>query len=936
MKRILLRLLFASILLFGLVACGSNPGPVLPPGAFTVESAKATTNTSVLVTFNSTVGDGGDNASYYEISNPDLQITAASVDGDRVTLTTSAQTAQIYTLRVSNIKDTDGNLIDTASTVTFNGEASTAPPASTLEETLETLGVNLDLGKRKDGSGKELPDSFSPLGPTVHLGSSASSDDSSPSSFAHPSKELFIANRRSLRLLEQDDQGNPKTLRNFNANENTWIDDTRTEGQSFRDVAAADLDGDGIEEVVAVYLDRGDNTIKARIIRRESEDIYTDSAPADTIGSGAGVVDVAVAAGDFTGDGTDGLAVVLSYAARAEVLFIESQSNDLTVVNTKALGEFSSNAHLSAELATGNLDYDGADELAIVQNDFIPTLATSGLGLGSSRYVALDDAGRGFAELGSGDVEDRIVADVALGDIDADGLAEVVLGGISRFATNSPIPLPNENKYPIIVLNVLDDAEHNLSEISRLEFIDCPRGSTCGSRDSNVRFIHINTFDHDGNGVKEIAANQYVFELVVDEATPNVTTGTLNEIYHIRDDDFFINISSLSLITSTTSAVAVADVTNDVREDIVVNTSGTVVAVFGLIEGSDSVNLLGIFRHILGGSQPVIVPVSIDTDGPVLRYLPAEDNLIFTEPLIVAAIAAPPCSRTSDQNWQDCKTTYGIGESSATDRTRTVSTTAGYHYGVKAGLEGKVIEASAEYRETITTTTRRSTGNHYSLEKTVFYTTGALEDSVIFTTIPYDQYTYTTISHPDKDKIGEEIVISVPREPITILSDLDFYNATVTNQNIKIDERVFAHTTGDINSYLSTLEKNQILSGIPSDQWVENGPQNVGIGTGTVTLELSEEKSSSFGRAFSRDTETNIEGTGEITLGFFKIGGGGGSISGNGEENSFTVTTGRLTKFIGTVGSIRGSLQDSYKTGLFAYTKELDGQEFTVINYWVE
>ena len=60
------------------------------------------------------------------------------------------------------------------------------------------------------------------------------------------------------------------------------------------------------------------------------------------------------------------------------------------------------------------------------------------------------------------------------------------------------------------------------------------------------------------------------------------------------------------------------------------------------------------------------------------------------------------------------------------------------------------------------------TSEAYQVTKRIVYTTGPIEDTVIFTTIPLDQYTYEVTSHPDPELIGSKVVISLPREPIEV------------------------------------------------------------------------------------------------------------------------------------------------------------------------
>ena len=61
-------------------------------------------------------------------------------------------------------------------------------------------------------------------------------------------------------------------------------------------------------------------------------------------------------------------------------------------------------------------------------------------------------------------------------------------------------------------------------------------------------------------------------------------------------------------------------------------------------------------------------------------------------------------------------------------------------------MEDRTFTQSAlEVNATVTVEVSLVTGAAYTIEKAVIFTTGLLEDSVVFTTISYDQYTYTIV-----------------------------------------------------------------------------------------------------------------------------------------------------------------------------------------------
>jgi hypothetical protein len=110
------------------VAAGFSTKTIATPrqaNSFYVQSAVATSSTSITVQFNvaPTSGSGAtgaENIANYSI--PGLSISAASLSGDTVTLTTSAQTPlQNYTLTVNNVTASGSNAPVSPNTANFTG-----------------------------------------------------------------------------------------------------------------------------------------------------------------------------------------------------------------------------------------------------------------------------------------------------------------------------------------------------------------------------------------------------------------------------------------------------------------------------------------------------------------------------------------------------------------------------------------------------------------------------------------------------------------------------------------------------------------------------------------------------------------------------------------------------------------------------------------------
>ena len=821
---------------------------------------------------------------------------------------------------------------------------------SELEDALNVLGVDTTATDRVDPEQDALPDDYSPLGSSASFGNP---DEFSDETGANQTDELFIVNASvdggssRLNLVEQvgvqingDGSINPgstSVLHELPDAGNEWVDETQggdsDNQQGLRDVAAGDVDDDGLEELVIVFVDTSaaDRVVKIKVIE-DMEDGYQENE--ETIADGDGVLDVSIATGDFNGNGADQVAVVLTKDTTSELLFVTPQSggngeraSGFTVdeASTKSLMHGIDGALDTVEIASGNLDYDNPNELVVVVNE----LVSNPLG-GATTYYIYDDEKTGFellkSDLVSGTDGQAYIAkeaDVTLGDIDGDGVDEVVFAGLTDLGTSC-----NGADYGAIV-TALDDAKHDFAPLSTKFFApffrNCPAFGPW-----RLRFIHVNAFDLDGDGVDEVQANQFVFEDFVD-------TGAFGDpIYEMPQDIFVERDSDASAyITSATTSIVTGDVTGDGRENIVVYAqSQPDIRIFGLsnIETVGFAELSRIDANSSGNNQsrigPLLVPANVDMDSPVLKYSDGEYQLVFTEPVIVAVMAAAPCGEGIGQNTGACAASFGQTESSTIDASVTVSVKAGIHTGVKTGANIPFVgDVGAEFKQSVTLTASLSAGVAYTVQKSKVFTTGPFEDGVVFTTIPYDRYTYKILSHPDPELVGGEVVVSLPREPIMLKVERGFYNSSIVDTSIPINDNVFSHTVGDVQSYPSAGEKNTLLS---QNGGLENGPIGVGQGEGSNGLGIEVSTEISAGGSLGIEVERSVDVTAGPAMAGFSVG--------YGASASLTISSGSSTSYAVTVGDINAEnfAANQYSYGMFTYVQTLDDQEFEVINFWVE
>ena len=532
----------------------------------------------------------------------------------------------------------------------------------------------------------------------------------------------------------------------------------------------------------------------------------------------------------------------------------------------------------------------------------------------------------------NGGVHVALAGDISLGDIDGDGVDEVIMGGPTNFDTQC-------SGHGQIV-TALDDAAHSFASLGAIfepnaAFTGC---SNYANNPWKVYFTFVNTLDLTGDGVDTIVANQFLYEYA-----PSCATGlcpkkdSTQAVMTLPDASFIANSSSDAGVTlsPTHAAVAVGDVTADGRQNLLVYVQWhPEVQVWGQSQvsavGDDGWAQLSSIPtdnyNYQANVRPILVPTQTEPSGPVLKYSDSSYKLVFTQPIVIAALAAAPCQESIDQNVSACVTTFGQGTSSGGGSSVSVSVTAGVTVGVEEEAAVPFVGTfKAQEKESISATATATVSNSYDVTKTVTYATGSMQDGVIFTTVPYDQYTYTIVSAADPNLVGKLVVVSLPRTPITLIAERGFYNAAVPDGALKIDSRVFQHTIGDVSTYPTSAQEASLLSQYGG---IDNGPKTVGEGTGSTQLSIAVSNEISATGTLAMDYSYDFETSGEGFVFGFNVG--------YGVSAGLTVTSGTSTTYTGTVGSISPTDFNAnyYNFGLFTYVQPIDGQKIEVVNYW--
>jgi hypothetical protein len=823
------------------------------------------------------------------------------------------------------------------------GAGGTAGSSSdNVADALVALGVDVSETARQGDDMEPLPDDYTPFG------SARAFDVNEELALVGIALADPAFSDRGLTLMELDRVGtnavyNDDALFAPEPETTPWAASVGDAPGNLRNASRGDFDGDGLEELAVVYREDGQSVIQLQIYEDETQNFVLGQLL--SLGSEPATA-LSIESADFNGDGLSDLVVGIAKADGSMLLIVENTEGTLSVSATSInLPQSAPNSTIDLSIGTGNLDYDPSNELVVLVNETFGEPEQ-----GTTRYFIFDDAKNDFAPVADDLVRANldnvnrtaIVADVSLGDVDGDNLDEIIFAGLTNFD-------PNGTCAYNYLLVALDDLVRNRVPIGAAQEQPNIHG---GCADGQLRYVHVNTPDLDGDGVPEIQANELLYEDFAQFppwsrliAPTGPMAGTEAEI-EIPDSSLFTNSEGFAgRFDARNSSMVVADLSSDERQDIVFYSQATNrLEVWGLSDPNPDppgpAAQLGQWRMLKAieiadpgaGTdpvRPVLVTANVNHDSLSVSFDEGEYQLIFTEPVLIAALAAPPCYTDLGQNTDACRTEFGTSESTTVAIEDSFTVTAGVTVGFESEFSALGIKtAGIEVLATVKARAGRITSEAYTLTKRVVYTTGPIEDSVIFTTIPLDQYVYTIKSHPDPELIGSKIVVSMPRTPVEIQVQRDFYNANVVPGGPMIDSSVFTHIAGDPLSYPSEADKDGALGRY---EGFEAGPRTVGGSGGAQTLEIVVATEAGSTTSYGMEYELSVQGTAGVVVAGFSVG--------VDTERSLQIVRGEESSYTGTVADLppESFAANGYDWGLYTYVLDdhESGQEFEVINYWV-
>jgi hypothetical protein len=825
-----------------------------------------------------------------------------------------------------------------------------SPSGDEVRDRLAALGVDVEETPRLDDDAEPLPDDYSPFG------SAQSFDTIEEILLVGPQFENSSSVFTIYELQSQNDRP-IYAKENFftpSPSETPWATSTGAVPGNLRATAAGDIDGDGLDEVAVLYRQGAAGAVTLITYEENVSSGVIGFAPDQSlVVSNEPIVSLSLEAGDFDSDGFSDFAVGLGLASEARVLFVENVDGALELGSTvKTLPQAAANSEISLSMSSGNLDYDAGNELVVVVNELFDA---SGSENGAARYFIIDDANASYSDVQNNLIRatlaevnrTAIVADVTTGDIDGDNVDEVVFGGLQGFDPNGTCGY----RYLLVAL---DDIKRGIVPLGGFDLVPSIHGGCSGASPGKLRYVHVNALDLDGDGLPEIQANQYVFDDFASAAPFTQYQWGFDE----DDAPLFARIPDGSLFASSdgftgrfdrdTSTMMAGDATADGRQNIVFYSQSTNRLETWGLSNPDSgdppltdpifegdwrlMNALTVQDPGPDPVRPIIIDCNVNYDSVAVRFSEGEYKLIFTEPIIIAALAAAPCAEDLAQNPDACRTSFGEATSTTVTEEKVYSVRASATVGFETEFSAFGVKVTGvELLATLQGRAAKIRSNAYQVTKRIVYTTGPIEDTVIFTTIPLDQYTYEITSHPDPELVGSKVVISLPREPIEVQVERDRYNANVVTGGPVIDELVLSHTPGVLSSYPSASDKDALLSEF---EGFEFGPAAVGNSGGSSSLSINVATETGEGQNYGVDFDFNAKGTvGSVVAGFGV---------GYSQDRTVLITHGEESEYTGTVSDINLPTDEfgpnRYSWGIFTYVFDdpVSAQQYEIVNYWVE
>lgn len=834
----------------------------------------------------------------------------------------------------------EGDLVDTEGLTPPVTEGNGLVSDETQAQQAAKLGLPTDQPSRLSPSGKEVDKKQNPLGP-----------------------DLLVTNRiYSLAYSRLDGQYVYPSPVNADGKISMFrpvADKTSDAFDAFsaanRVVAAADVDGDGTQELVTVGVVSAGfakwdlqlfvenyNSLTGSWNKKEatSSAIYTVAESISYPGiKGYNNDSLKIAAGDFDRDGKDEVAI----SAENTVYLCKADMSSFQKISTRTYDD--SIRDLEAKDANG----DGFPELLVVKKagSTAPQLLIySGNDLSSSSHsINLEYTRNGFNTYFES-------ASVDVGDIFGEGRKKIVIAGKSGsgiFLTSIGFD-PKAESYDtsmgtIYQLNSTVEDHSAFKAVQSLPDIKCVSLTTPVPGDpvsivlSGVIFKYSTT--------NEAFERQSVTNSTVngDAKTNSETTaqGNITNANKDKDATWILN-----------TIVGNFDGNKEGQEQIIMLHYNEwydkeLVYLTQCHMGSDdklTANLSQIWKKSddTPYKYPAICAIDYENSGVTLKFHPDKSKFMFTNPIVSAVLAVSPYyEELADvcAGLDQASTVYGTGTEKTESTSNGVTANVGVTYGFEQGFSVLGVQiAQISFEAAITNSFAYTWEKGKSIEKTSSFTNLFTDNAVVVTVIPQDVYYYTASYKDSNGNIRQEdMVIQIPYAPITTIKPVSEYNlvaAGIPNAPIIDDEVLGNITIGDPRTYPDTADG---LSNVDdADVILAGSDENSsfdGCGTGDSAGEQSITSTSFEGKAFDYELSYNAS----YNVAVFGV--GTGISYGAGYTRSSAETNSEFTTRMGTVASVPAAhSQYEFQWALAVYNYDLPAgdsvQRCEVINYLVK
>lgn len=833
-------------------------------------------------------------------------------------------------------------------------EGNCLPANDTQSSQAQKMGFSIEQPARLSPSGKEVDKNSNPLGPNNltlnRINQLALSSFGSITVYKDPlgSKRMF-KDTPPLTSPSLIGLANPLT----DPTASFRIDSGWAAAE--RSIAAADIDGNGKQEVVTAGLlkiDNGNNVALHLMVsdynaissKQSSDKDYTIvSSMSNPSGTANTAQALHTAAGDFDGDGKDEIAVAagnILYLCKADLNSCQILSSATISSGAKSLGSI-------ADVEAADVDGDGFPELLVTKTGGTSSTGTPYLYIFKGTDLSRPSAQIKLQVSDGGYLTD---ASVTMGDAFGNGEKTILLGGATskgQVALTYVKFHPNTETYdtaPVASFYV---------EPSDFKAVKGNMDLKCASLKTPVpgtpEYVMLGGFLFLYDSATKAFVRQDVATSAntskLDANSSSTSHGSITNVNVDKDSTYILNtlVGNFDGNTLGEEQIIVLHYNKWYGSEYVYATTCS-------IKGDGTINsvLLQVWKSEKNTvyTHPAIGAPDIYNQGVRLEFEPSKSTFMFSNPTVLSVLGATPYYKELFNEYgsiYNVGTSYGNESETGSSESNGVTANVGVSFGFTQGVSILGIQIGEVSFETeVTNSLAYTWTNSKSISKNISYTNYYSEDAAVVTVVPYDVYFYKVYTYDSKTQTTSESEISmnVPYSPMTTMMPIEDYNKAA--QNIKnaplIGSEVLKHTVGDPRSYpqsssgLSNVSGTEVLLGGNSSNESENF---VAAGIGNNSVEQSITTSDTSEEAFDYELEINLS----YNVNLF--GATGGVSAGVGYTRNATTTSTKSTIRTGSVASVpRGYEGYNFNWCLVAYNYNLQAgdstQECTVISYLVK